>query len=210
MNVSDSSHCVSIPDYSGRWMYGGRRKILAHEALLLFWVWGCAGRPALHHEGESAILLLLLRVSVRRVLWYLRRAYRYHILNLGVQLDEIFMQMLSVVIAMHTLTINIYFYVNFCIIFSQVSTRAKWHMRVSTGMRWRHVSAAPAASYLSWAVPSSHVGVSSSVQGPARWGKTLITLTPATRRCRASRPSIGAVAPQRNTSSHNVVLHSSH
>lgn len=81
MNVSDSSHCVSIPDYSGRWMYGGRRKILAHEALLLFWVWGCTGRPALHHEGESAILLLLLRVSVRGVLWYLRRTYRCQIFS---------------------------------------------------------------------------------------------------------------------------------
>lgn len=68
---------LSIPDYSSRWMYGGGRKILAHEALLLFWVWGCAGRPALHHERESTVLLLLLRVSVRRVLRYLRRTHRY-------------------------------------------------------------------------------------------------------------------------------------
>lgn len=210
MNVSDSSHCVSIPDYSGRWMYGGRRKILAHEALLLFWVWGCAGRPALHHEGESAVLLLLLRVSVRGVLWYLRRTYRYQIFNLGVQSDQKlpFMQIFCCHCHAHTFTIN--FLLKFCMIFSQVSTRAKWHMRVSTGMQWRRVSAAPAAGYLSWAVPSSRVGVSSSAQGPARLEKTRITLTPATRHCRASHPSIGAVAPQRNPSSHNVVLRCSH
>ena len=77
--LSDLSVSLSftIPDYSRRWMYGGRGKILAHEALLLFWVRGRAGRPALHHEGESTVLLLLLRVPVRRVLRYLRRTHRY-------------------------------------------------------------------------------------------------------------------------------------
>lgn len=67
----------SFLDHLCRRVHRGGGPSLAHEALLLFWVWGSAGGSALHHEGGAALLLLLLRVPLRRVLRLLWGAHWY-------------------------------------------------------------------------------------------------------------------------------------
>ena len=68
----------------------------------------------------------------------------------------------------------------------------------------------PAVGSPCWADPSSLGGASSSAPGPAPWGRTLITPTPATRPCRAGLCSTGAVKRQTRSSSHCAAPLSSH
>lgn len=58
-------------------MHWSGGEALAHEALLLLWVWDHPWRAALHHEGRTATLLQLLWVPVCRVLWCMWRTHRY-------------------------------------------------------------------------------------------------------------------------------------
>lgn len=57
------------------WVHRSWGSPLAHETLLLPWVWNRPGRTAVHHERWPPFLLWLLWVSLCRVLWNMWRTY---------------------------------------------------------------------------------------------------------------------------------------
>lgn len=78
---SVDSHCARFnpADHFCWRVHRGRGPALAHEALLLLWMWDHSGWPALHHEGWKTTLLQLLWVPLCRVLRRLWGTHRYNL-----------------------------------------------------------------------------------------------------------------------------------